>query len=62
VIDWSGAHWQANGVNAVVLDDWPHCNGHDNHQIHWDAPSGLRIIPRDGYFTGRMHVGDGAGA
>ena len=62
VIDWSGAHWQANGVNAVVLDDSPHCNGHNNHRIHTLSGNGLRIIPRDGNFTGKLHTGDGAGA
>jgi hypothetical protein len=62
VIDYTGNHWQAHGINAVILDDWPHCNGHNNHQIHTVAGNGLRIVPRDGHFTGRMHVGDGAGA
>ncbi len=62
VIDWSGAHWQANGVHGVILDDWPHCNGHNKHQIHFLQGNGLRIIPRDGDFTGKLHTGDGAGA
>ena len=62
VATWSGAHWQANGIGAVILDDWPHCNGHNKHQIHTLAGNGLRIIPRDGDFTGRLHTGDGAGA
>jgi hypothetical protein len=62
VIDWSGSWWQANGIEAVILDDWPHCSGHDNHQIHTISGSGLRIIPRDGDFTGKLHGGDGAGA
>lgn len=62
VIDWSGSWWQANGIDAVILDDWPHCSGHDNHQIHTISGSGLRVIPRDGDFTGKMHGGDGAGA
>jgi len=62
VIDWSGAHWQAGGVNAVVLDDWPHCAGHNKNQIHTLQGNGLRIIPRDGDFTGKVLSGDGAGA
>lgn len=62
VIDWSGAHWQANGVGAVILDDWPHCAGHDKHRIHFLQGNGLRIVPRDGDFTGKLHTGDGAGA
>jgi hypothetical protein len=62
VIDWSGAHWQGNGVGAVILDDWPHCAGHDKHRIHFLQGNGLRIVPRDGDFTGKLHTGDGAGA
>lgn len=62
VIDWSGAHWQANGIRAVVLDDSPHCNGHSKNQIHFLHGNGLRIIPRDGDFTGKVLSGDGAGA
>ncbi len=62
VIDWSGSHWQANGIGAVILDDWPHCNGHNKHQIHYLQGNGLRIIPRDGDFTGKLHTGDGQGA
>lgn len=62
VIDWSGAHWQAHGINGVILDDSPHCDGHNNHQIHFLSGNGLRLIPRDGNFTGKLHAGDGAGA
>lgn len=62
VIDWSGAHWQAHGVDGVVVDDWPHCAGHNPHQIHFLQGNGLRLIPRDSDFTGRLHSGDGAGA
>ena len=62
VVDFTGNHWQAHGINGVILDDWPHCQGHDNHRIHTVSGSGLRIIPRDGDFTGRLHSGDGAGA
>lgn len=62
VVTWSGAHWQSNGFGAVILDDWPHCAGHNKHQIHVLQGNGLRIVPRDGDFTGRLHTGDGAGA
>lgn len=62
VLDWSGSHWQAHGVNGVILDDYPHCAGHDNHRIHFLQGNGLRIIPRDGNFTNKLHTGDGAGA
>ncbi len=62
VIDWTGAHWQDHGINGVILDDWPHCNGHNSHQIHFLQGNGLRMIPRDGNFTGKLHSGDGAGA
>ena len=62
VIDYSGDHWTNHGVQAVILDDWPHGQGYDNHQIHTIAGSSLRVILRDGNFTGKMHAGDGAGA
>lgn len=62
VIDWSGSNWQANGVNGIILDDWPHGQGVDRHQIHFLDGNGLRVILRDGDFTGKMHAGDGAGA
>jgi hypothetical protein len=62
VIDWTGAHWQSHGVNGVILDDSPHCNGHNNHQIHFLQGNGLRLIPRDANFTGKLHSGDGSGA
>lgn len=62
VIDWTGAHWQDHGVQGVVLDDWPHCAGHDKNRIHFLQGNGLRLVPRDGDFTGKLHAGDGAGA
>ncbi len=62
VIDDSGNHWVNHGIDAVILDDWPHGQGYDNHQIHTIAGSSLRVILRDGNFTGKMHSGDGAGA
>jgi hypothetical protein len=62
VIDYSGDHWQTHGVWGVILDDWPHLQGHDNHQIHFNSGNNLRLIPRDGDFTGKMHAGDGTGA
>lgn len=62
VIDGSAARWKSHGIDGVILDDWPHCSGFDNHQIHFVPGNGLRVIPRDGNFTGRLHAGDGAGA
>jgi hypothetical protein len=62
VIDWSGAHWQDHGVNAIILDDSPHGAGVDKDQIHYLSGNGLRIVLRDGDFTGKLHAGDGAGA
>ncbi len=62
VIDATSSHWQAHGINGVILDDWPHLQGHDNHQIHTMYGTGLRLIPRDADFTGKLHSGDGAGA
>uniref|UniRef100_A0A832I1S2 T9SS type A sorting domain-containing protein n=1 Tax=Eiseniibacteriota bacterium TaxID=2212470 RepID=A0A832I1S2_UNCEI len=62
VIDWSGSNWLSNGVHGIVLDDWPHGQGVNKHQIHFLSGNGLRIILRDGDFTGKMHAGDGAGA
>jgi hypothetical protein len=62
VIDESRDHWTNHGINAVILDDSPHGNGYDKNQIHTLAGSSLKVILRDGHFTGRMHDGDGAGA
>ncbi len=64
VIDWIGDNWQQNGVEAVVLDDWPHCNGYSNSKIHWmnnGMGINLRVIPINGDFVGRM-MSDASGA
>jgi len=58
VIDWLGDNWEQHGINAVILDDGPHCYGHDNKKIHWmNNGSGitLRVIPIDNEFVGKMH-------
>ncbi len=59
---WTGDNWSALGAMgntpAVILDDWPHCQGVDNHKIHWmNNGSGiiLRVIPIDNDFTGKVH-------
>jgi hypothetical protein len=60
---WPGDNWTQHGVNAVILDDWPHVSGADNHKIHWmNNGSGitLRVIPIDGSFTGNVHHNPGA--
>ena len=62
VADWLGDNFTDNGISAVILDDDVHCSGYDNHQIHLISGTGLRLVPRDSYFTGRLHAGDGAGA
>ncbi len=57
VIDWLGDNWEQHGIWGVVLDDWPHLNGYDNHKIHWmNNGSGvnLRVIPIDNAFVGDM--------
>ena len=58
VIDWLGNNWEQHGVEAVILDDWPHCSGHDNKKIHWmnnGVGVNLRVIPIDNEFVGKMH-------
>ncbi len=62
VSDWLGDNFEANDIDAVILDDDVHCAGYDNHQIHFISGTSLRLIPRDHDFTGRLHAGDGAGA
>ena len=57
VIDWIGDNFQQHGINAVILDDWPHCNGSSSTKIHWmNNGSGveLRIIPINGNFVGAL--------
>ena len=63
VIDWIGDNWTQHGVNAVILDGWPHCNNHSSTKIHWmNNSSGinLRIIPLNGEFVGNVHYNAGA--
>lgn len=58
VIDWLGDNWTQHGVEAVILDDTPHCSGHSNSKIHWmNNGSGinLRVIPINNDFVGAMH-------
>ena len=58
VIDWIGDNFQQHGINGVILDDWPHCNGSSSTKIHWmNNGSGveLRVIPINGNFVGAMH-------
>ncbi len=62
VADWLGDDFEDNDIDAVILDDNVHCTGYDNHQIHNISGTGLKVIPRDNDFTGRLHAGDGAGA
>ncbi|MDY6914739.1 MAG: hypothetical protein SVM86_00265 [Candidatus Cloacimonadota bacterium] len=58
VIDWLGDNWTQHGVEAVVLDDWPHLDGYDNRKIHWMSNGmdiNLRVIPINNEFVGNMH-------
>lgn len=60
---WLGDNWQQHGVDAVILDDWPHVSGNSDRKIHWmNNGSGvtLRVIPIDGEFTGNCHYNPGA--
>ncbi|MFH1011499.1 MAG: hypothetical protein V1784_09740, partial [bacterium] len=52
---WLGDNWQQHGIEAILLDDWPHLSGYSDRKIHWmQNGSGvtLRVIPIDGEFTG----------
>ncbi len=64
VIDWLGDNWEQHGVEAIVLDDWPHLIGYDNRKIHWmnnGMGINLRVVPINNDFTGKMHYDlDGA--
>ena len=64
VIDWLGDNWEQHEVDAVVLDDSPHCWNVNKNKIHWmNNGSGitLRVIPIDNEFVGKMHYdADGA--
>ncbi len=60
---WLGDNWTQHGINAVILDDWPHVSGYSDRKIHWmNNGSGivLRVIPIDGDFTGNCHYNPGA--
>ncbi len=60
---WLGDNWVQHGINAVILDDWPHVAGQSDRKIHWmNNGSGvvLRVIPIDGEFTGNCHYNPGA--
>ena len=62
VSDWIADDFADNGIYGIILDDTVHLSGHDNHQIHYLLGSTLKMIPRDNFFTGDMHAGNGAGA
>ena len=58
VIDWLGDNWTQHGIEAVILDDAPHCDTGSNTKIHWmNNGSGvnLRVIPINNEFVGYMH-------
>ena len=61
---WLGDNWEQHGIEAIILDDSPHCDGVSNLKIHWmDNTSGvnLRVIPINNTFVGLMHYDeDGA--
>ena len=64
VNDWLGDNWTQHGIDAVILDDDPHCWGHSNSKIHWmnnGSAINLRVIPINNEFVGKMHYdADGA--
>jgi len=62
VIDNIADDFTDHDIEAIILDDDVHLSGYDNHQIHTISGTGLKAIPRDHDFTGRLHAGDGAGA
>lgn len=58
VIDWLGDNWTQHGVNAVILDGWPHCNNSTSTKIHWmnnDSGIDLKVIPINSDFVGNVH-------
>jgi hypothetical protein len=61
---WLGDNWQQHGIEAVILDDSPHCDGVSNLKIHWmnnAAGVNLQVIPINNTFVGLMHYdADGA--
>jgi hypothetical protein len=63
VIDWLGDNWAQHGVEAVILDDAPHCDTASNLKIHWmnnGMGINLRVIPIHNEFVGNMHYDAGA--
>ena len=63
VIDWLGDNWTQHGVDAVILDGWPHCNNYSSSKIHWmNNSSGinLRVVPLNSDFVGNVHYNAGA--
>lgn len=59
---WLGDNWTQNGIDAIVLDDYIHLPGADNHKIHWMSNSNginLRVIPIDNTFTGNVNYDAG---
>ena len=55
---WLGDNWEQHGIEAIILDDSPHCDGVSNLKIHWmDNGSGvtLRVVPIHNTFVGNMH-------
>jgi len=61
---WLGDNWEQHGIEAIILDDSPHCDGVSNQRIHWMSNGSnvtLRVIPIDNTFVGQMHYdADGA--
>ncbi len=58
VIDWLGDNWEQYDVDAVILDDSPHCWNVNKNKIHWMSSGSsinLRVIPIDNEFVGKMH-------
>ncbi|MBS3767631.1 MAG: T9SS type A sorting domain-containing protein [Candidatus Cloacimonetes bacterium] len=63
VNDWLGDNWNQHGVEAVILDDSPHCWNVSSTKIHWmnnDSGINLRVIPINNSFVGNMHYDAGA--
>ena len=54
---WLGDNWQQHGIEAIILDDSPHCDGVSNLKFHrMSNGSGidLKIIPINNEFVGDM--------
>ena len=56
---WLGDNWTDFGIQAVILDDWPHCqNMSDTRKITWmndGSEITLRVIPINGDFVGNVN-------